>query len=213
MDLIKISDSKLKIMLTCTDMSNYDLHNDRISFADAHVRRVLRRLLADAREQTGFDSDMTRLYVQMYPSADGGCELFISKLEEQSEGMEPDASHHLPVPSLPSPLIQGRALRKTERHGRDMCAYSFLRLNDLICVCKRLISVGFSGKSSLYVDKKHVYYLFLRDFSTPSLYSPDEYCFLAEYGVRENARMLQTYIGEYGQLICAENAAQTMSAL
>lgn len=213
MDLIRISDSKLKIMLTSSDMTHYDLHNDSVSFADAHVRRVLRRLLADAREQTGFDGDMTRLYVQMYPCADGGCELFISKLEQDSENEESPLGQRLPAPGLCPPASQGRALRSAERFGRDMCAYSFTRLCDLINVCKRLYAVGFPGKSTLYTDQKQVYYLFLRDFSPPSLYSPDEYCFLGEYGSRENARMLQNYIGEYGRLICKDDAVAVMSQL
>ena len=51
MDLIKISDTKLKIMLTSSDMTQYDLHNDHISIADIHVRNVLRRLLEKAKEQ------------------------------------------------------------------------------------------------------------------------------------------------------------------
>ena len=209
MDLIKISDSKLKIMLTPSDMTYYDLHNDSVSFADAHVRRVLRRLLSDAREQTGFDGDMTRLYVQMYPCADGGCELFISKPEEADA--QTDACFSSPM--LPSPTIQSRALRGKERHGPDMCAYSFTSLKDVISTCKRLLAIGFPGKSTLYADQKNLYYLLLRDFTAPSLYSPDEYCFLGEYGVRENARIIQTCIGEYGMLICEDNAVQIMSKL
>ncbi len=211
MDLIKISDSKLKIMLTSSDMTYYDLHNDSISFADAHVRRVLRRLLSDAREQTGFDGDMTRLYVQMYPCADGGCELFISKPEESEAAC--DHGQNLPAPTRCVPVLQNRALRTTERHGLDMCAYSFSNLKDLLSSCRRLHSVGFPGKSTLYTDQKQTYYLILRDFSPPSLYAPDEYCFLGEYGVRENARIIQTYIGEYGMLICEDNAVQIMSQL
>lgn len=215
MDLIKISDSKLKIMLTSVDMTHYDLHNDSVSFADVHVRRVLRRLLSDAREKTGFDGDMARLYVQMYPCTDGGCELFISKLEEDGDAAKADADTSLPItgPSLPAPSTRVRALRSTERHGRDTCAYSFESLSDVIGVCKRLQSVAFPGKSNLYTDHKHAYYLFLTDFPLPSLYSTDEYCFLGEYGVRENARLLQTYVGEYGRLICADDAVQTMAQL
>ena len=59
MDLIRISDSKLKIMLTSTDMSHYNLHTDSISIADQHVRQVLQKLLADAKAQTGFDGFFT----------------------------------------------------------------------------------------------------------------------------------------------------------
>ncbi len=200
MDLIRISDTKLKIMLTSVDMTYYDLHTDNISIADQHVRQVLRRLLADAKEQTGFDGDMSRLYVQMYPCVDGGCELFITKPDTKAEV-------GLPV------LQQRNSLRVSERRGVDMSVYSFSCLAHLILVCKRLSSIGFSGRSNAYVDGKRTYYLVLCDFPTPSLYSPDEYCFLGEYGNRENARILQTYLGEYCTVISKETAVQTLMQL
>lgn len=208
MDLIKISDTKLKIMLTSSDMTQYDLHNDHISIADIHVRNVLRRLLEKAKEQTGFDGDMTRLYVQMYPGADGGCELFISKPEGD------DAIHAICTP----PIMQNthshsRALVAAERHGRDMCVYSFTRLEHLIDACKRLQKIGFCGKSDLFATNSSGFYLFLHDFPTPSLYAPDEYCFLGEYGNRENARALLNYIGEYARLICRQNAVEQIAQL
>ena len=205
MDLIRISDTKLKIMLTSSDMTHYNLHNDNISIADQHVRRVLRRLLEDAKEKTGFETDMTRIYVQMYPCVDGGCELFISK---------PDANEeNCTLPILSPTIKQGRALRASERHGFDMCIYSFLALEHLIAVCKRLDSIGFCGQSRVYVDRERTYYLVLTDFSAPSLYSPDDYCFLGEYGNRENARTLQAYLGEYCSVICKENAVKLLMQL
>ena len=206
MDLIKISDTKLKIMLTSQDMTRYELHTNHISIADQHVRRVLRRLLADAKEQTGFDGDMTRLYVQMYPCVDGGCELFISKQDNHE-----DAATFCALPALSAQ--QDRAVRASERHGRDMCAYSFSCLEHLISVCKRLSSIGFGGRSSAYADHKHTYYLVLYDLPSPSLYSPDEYCFIGEYGCRENARALQAYLCEYCMPICTDRAVRTLMQL
>ncbi len=208
MDLIRISDTKLKIMLTSSDMTHYDLHTDNISIADQHVRRVLRRLLADAKEQTGFDGDMSRLYVQMYPCVDGGCELFISK----PDGGE-DIGTLCSLPALAAVAQPGRALRASERQGRDMCIYSFLQLEHMISVCKRLASIGFGGKSNAYADHKKTYYLVLSDIPTPSIYSPDEYSFLGEYGNRENARALQAYLSEYCTQICKDNAVQTLMQL
>lgn len=208
MDLIRISDTKLKIMLTPADMTRYDLHNDSVSFADVHTREVLRRLLADARMQTGFEGDASRLFVQMYPCADGGCELFISKPDR-----EQDKAAYATLPALLNGRAKGRALHPAERHGGDMCAYSFSCLRDLCCVCRRLCSIGFSGSSCLYVDHMQVYYLFLRDFPLPSLYSPDEYCFLGEYGTRENARSMMTLLAERGTLICDADAVSLMAQL
>ena len=208
MDLIRISDTKLKIMLTSSDMTHYDLHNDSISISDQHVRSVLRRLLEDVKEETGFMHDMSRLYVQMFPCVDGGCELFISKPDT---AVDCEQSCGLPVLSVTAK--QGRALRTTERRGFDMCAYSFEKLEYLIAVCKRLASVGFCGKSHAYIDKSRTYYLVLSDFPPPSLYSPDTYCFLGEYGIRENARAIQAYLCEYCNEICKDSAVQMLMQL
>lgn len=200
MDLIRISDSKLKIMLTSTDMTHYNLHTDSISIADQHVRRVLQQLLIDAKAQTGFDGDVSHLYVQMFPSADGGCELFISKPDTKTEA-------RLPV------LQQKGRIIAPERHGHDVTVYSFSCLAHLILVCKRLSAIGFSGNSNVYADSKHTYYLVLCDLPTHSLYSLDEYCFLGEYGCRENARTLHAYLAEYCTLICQGNAVAVLMQL
>ncbi len=208
MDLIKISDTKLKIMLTSSDMAHYGLHNDSISIADRHVRNVLRQLLSDTKDRTGFDVDMSRLYVQMYPGADGGCELYISKPENENS-----PEHYCELPVLSPVAKQGLVFQSRERLSQDMCIYSFLKLEHLVLVCKRLLSVGFSGLGNVYVDHKLTYFLVLYDFPPPSLYAPDKYCFLSEYGCRENARSLQGYLNEYCTMLCKEKAVQTFSEL
>ena len=202
MDLIKISDTKLKIMLSAADMTHYQLHNDHISIADTHVRSVLRQLLKDAGQQTGFEGDLQRLYIQMYPCADGGCELFVSKPEDAPSPVRTEVRSLSPAP--PS----SRALCAKERYAT--CAYSFSCLEHLIAACKRLDLVGYNGESSAYMDSRHTYFLTLHEISAPSIYAPDDYCFLGEYGNRENARTIQFYLGEYCDPICTQNAVQTL---
>ena len=204
MDLIKISDTKLKIMLSAADMSHYHLQNDHIGIADAHVRGVLRQLLEDAKQQIGFYADMKHLYVQMYPSVDGGCELFVCAPENDT------GTACTEVRSLSAAPISGRSLCTKERLGNAVYVYSFSSLKHLIAVCKRLDLVGYNGASSAYVDPRHTYFLALYDISAPSLYTPDDYCFLGEYGNRENARSMQTFLGEYCKAICEQNAVQTL---
>ena len=208
MDLIRISNTKLKIMLTSTDMVHYDLHSDHISIADQHVRRVLRQLLADAKERTGFDADMSRLYVQMYPCADGGCELFISK-PDTNELV--DISNTLPLPAAPT--SKGRAMRAAEKKGEDTYVYSFSDLEHLISVCKRLSFMGYDGRSTVYLNASRTYYLVLSDNFSHMLYSSDEYCFLGEYGDRQNMRSLHAYLDEYCTQICKDNAIENFMRL
>ena len=85
MELIVISESKLKIMLTAPDMAHYELENARMDCADAHTRAAFRHIFDDARNRIGFDTQGERLFVQLYASKEGGCEIFVTKLGEQAE--------------------------------------------------------------------------------------------------------------------------------
>ena len=75
MELIRISDSKLKIILNETDMRRYALSSDTLSYENGDTRRAVREVLAEAEEETGFHATADRLLIQAYPSRDGGCEL------------------------------------------------------------------------------------------------------------------------------------------
>ncbi len=80
MELIMIDESRLKIMLTPTDMRHYDLHAEHMTTAGAATRRAFRHIFDDARERIGFDTVGERLFVQLYTSRTGGCEIFVTKL-------------------------------------------------------------------------------------------------------------------------------------
>ncbi len=85
MELIIIDESRLKIMLTQTDMCHYDLPAERITTAGASTRRAFRHIFDDARERIGFDTTGERLFVQLYTSRGGGCEIFVTKLGATDE--------------------------------------------------------------------------------------------------------------------------------
>ena len=88
MELIVISPTRLKIMLTEPDMRRYALSADTAGCADGETRRSLRRLFDDARKETGFETEGARLLIQLYASRTGGCEIFVTKLGDQNAETE-----------------------------------------------------------------------------------------------------------------------------
>ncbi len=84
MELIVISKSKLKIMLTEPDMQHYQLKASCINCADAHTHEAFRHIIDDARGESGFDTEGKRLFIQLYTSKEGGCEIFVTKLDNFS---------------------------------------------------------------------------------------------------------------------------------
>ena len=85
MELIVICDTRLKIMLTGEDMAHYALGDPCKEEVSPHTREALRHILTDARAEIGFDTEGDRLLVQLYASKGGGCEIFVTKLEDTGE--------------------------------------------------------------------------------------------------------------------------------
>ena len=94
MEWIVISPSKLKIMLRQEDMKRYDLCMDRLDSADEQTRHTFRQIFEEVRCHTGFDTAGERLFVQLYTSRDGGCEIFVTKLgaSDGDDGLPPSPS-------------------------------------------------------------------------------------------------------------------------
>jgi len=89
MELILISNSKLKIMLSAEDMKKYNIECD----GNTAMKRGFKPVLDVARRDCGFDTDSGRLLVQVFPSRGGGCEMFITRVAlECGKGGMRDAS-------------------------------------------------------------------------------------------------------------------------
>lgn len=210
MELIRISNHKLKIMLTAVDMSHFELNSDSFGEDSAEMHRSFRLLLDEVRKQTDFDADDKHLSVQYFPSREGGCEMFISHL--QGDGGEKDSPCAALLPSVKSPT-QLRPFKKTSESFRKDCAYRFERLAHLLTVCNRLCRVDAICESTAYRDEKGDYFLLLTVLSPSPFSSPEELDFVSEYGSIENASLLRLYIREHARLICTPNAIQTLCDL
>ena len=79
MEHILISPGKLKLMLTRDDVEHYDLTSAVDGECDPESRQSFKALLADA-GKLGFDPGNDRLFIQLYPSKDGGAEIYITRL-------------------------------------------------------------------------------------------------------------------------------------
>ncbi len=88
MEVIKISNSKLKIILTREDMQKYRLKADSVDYNNAATRKSFFEILDTVKSTHGFDSEGDKVLIQFYPSKDGGCELFITKLGLISKSSE-----------------------------------------------------------------------------------------------------------------------------
>lgn len=78
MELIRIGEGKLKVMLTAEDMAYYALDAASADGEAAGARRAVLDILDTAEAQLGFAAARDRISIQMFRGRGGGCELFVS---------------------------------------------------------------------------------------------------------------------------------------
>ena len=77
MEFLLIGDSKLKIIMSETDVQEYGLEGE---YTSPSTRRAFWRVLAIAEGEVGFRAAGDKLLIQFYPLKAGGCEVFVTKL-------------------------------------------------------------------------------------------------------------------------------------
>lgn len=202
MELILINESKLKVMLTPEDMRRFDISCDTIDYDNTETRRAFWSILDEAKYRTGFDAASDRVFIQVYPSKEGGCEMYITKLGGFG-GDETD-----------NPDIKKCFPKRSPARVRTV-VYRFEKLEPLLAVCAKLRHMGYLGKSSAYAARqKSVYYLVITE-KTGYLgsFGMGEYAFVAEYGQIVNTYGILAYITEHCQCLSPENAVEELSAL
>ena len=203
MELIRISNSKLKIMLTPMDMRHFELSTDNFYDDSEKMHRSFRLLLDEVKRQSGFEADDHRISVQYFPSREGGCEMFISNLSGEKEC----------TTCALTPAQQMQPVTRTRGSFCRSFAYRFEGLDELLSVCRRLLPMDYITASSAYRDDTGRYYLILNTFAASPFATPEELYFVVEYGHLENAAQLRLYLAEHGSVVCAEDAVGTLGEI
>ncbi len=215
MELIRINDNKLKIMLTSHDMKNYALDAQTLSCGTEETRRAFRSILHDAGVGSGFEEGKDKIYVQYYPSREGGCEMFVTKLA--LVGNDTPKSHSETAAKPSAALI---ANVKEQAAPPSVLAYRFGTLPLLLHACRHVGKViaptRNKSTSAAYRDDCGKFYLTL-DPASLSYRSDDEYTtlthLLGEFGTACPGRDLRSYIAEHATPLCRTHAIETLGEL
>ena len=181
-----ISDEKLKVTLTATDLERYGIRIEDIDYDNTETRRVFWTILDQAKLETGFNAATSRIFIQIYPDTAGGCEMYVSKVKKRGD----DTVNVHSASLLPKEHI-----------------YRIETLDHLLSACKALAEIGFSESSSAYADsEKDEYYLILDC-------APNQALPLSEYGEKCDGKYEKYRILERCTPICESNAIETLSKL
>ena len=231
MELIVISHTKIKIMLTKPDMAYYELSGSDLNSADEHTRRAVRHILSDADRRVGFDTEGERLFVQFFASKDGGCEIFVTKLGKNIDVSQvTDACEERLLACVREcesmdardGTEDSMPLSRSAAHCLVPCAYTgsleadpvtvvcVEEMSTLLSLCRRLLNAEFDGESTAYInDSQKKFYLCLHRTENADRLFP----FLAEYGSVSSNAAYMLYIDEHARLICEKRAVQVLGVL
>ena len=203
MELIRINDKKMKIMLTPSDMKTYELDVKQLSGGSEESRRAFRHMLHDAGIGSETVADTDKIYVQYYPSKEGGCEMFITKIDVAKESAGEKGTTDMTRADAP----------ETER----LIAYRFETLSYLLLGCRYLCAskdiVRINNVSEAYGDDSGAFYLLIRT-SRPDKITKQLAYLLGEVGVPiQSANSARAYIVEHGHSLCSHRAVETLGKL
>lgn len=188
MEMILISENKLKITLSPLDMKDFDLDCDTADYSKTETRRAFWSILDEAKHLTGFDAASDKIYIQMYPSREGGCEMYVTKL----------------VAALTTNIV-----KLTEKQF----FFAFDELDLLLKVCFQLKSSGFSGKSRAYVDVDGTYYLEIFAKTDISGDLPERFAFISEFGKFCDGDAVLIAADERFKVVCPNDAVAKLAML
>ena len=80
MEFSLVSPEKLKVTLLPDDLARLGLSYEEIDYQDENTRKALTDLLAEGKAAAGFQPRGAKLYIEVFPSAQGGCVIYYTRL-------------------------------------------------------------------------------------------------------------------------------------
>ncbi len=124
LELIRISGDKIKISLTKEDLKEYRITVEKMDYSEKQTKEIFRKLLSEAKNKTGFDAGKARVFIHIYQSSDGGCEIFVSKIATK------------------------KGIKSSETVRKRTGFYVFDSLDSVLKLCAQLKILGYRGYSS-----------------------------------------------------------------
>ena len=196
MDVLKISESMVKIMLSKSDVKRFKLDIQSVDYNDITTRNKVWEILDYVKKEHSFNHEGEKLLIQFYPSRDGGAELFVTKLEKLSKKNEKAISSSKDV-----------TLFDTKR-----MIYFFNCFDDLIKASKVITRSKSIKNSELFYDGDGSYFLEITERGKTHNGTITDFAILLEYS-QSVPKELYPYICEHCSKLTRGNAIESLSRL
>ncbi len=185
MEHILISPGKLKLMLTKSELDKYNLDSAALEGEHTYTRRVFRALLSDVKRVAGFDASSDKVFIQFYPSRDGGAEIYITRLLARDEAQT--------------------------KNTRQKAVYRFPTLSALLAACSHADTAAQALESSAWCGADGACYLIVTNAVNPSYERLN--VAMRAFGRKLTSPAASAYVAEHATCIAETNALSTLADL
>lgn len=193
MELIVIDVDRMKIMLSPDELHSYNIDVLTVDTEDEDTKRILYDIVDRARRSAGIDSEWGRMYVQVFASRDGGCEMYVTRYSELYDEEEE------------CPMREEQGGVHNQRKKRRI--YRIESLGSLVRLCLALSRSGYAERSDVYVaEGGESYYIVLYG-------ETGELCCALEFGSPVSFSGQICYLSEHSDAYYQDDAVERFSSL
>ena len=191
MEFLRVSGSKLKIVLSKDECEKHGLSVSDGECDTAKLRETISKIIDEAKESCNFEIENEKLLIQLYPKLDGGVELFITKLS----------------------FIKDRELRAIKEadnlntYEKRDAVYAFESLDSLTRASRLMKGKGIAA--DIYLGDGGEYYASMKESVFGKMSDTD---ILSEFGTRIYAAK-ESFFLERCRLLTSRNGFEVFSKL
>jgi negative regulator of genetic competence, sporulation and motility len=191
MEILKIGKQAVKVSLNEAEANRYNILNNE-ALNEEEIREGFSLLLKEIKSKTDFSYNNKKLFTEIFPSKNGGCEIYISCVIAETN----------------KTVYKDKSQEETKKKP-SYAVYELDNLYNLLKVIYRLRETKYNDKSSVYYDNEGgKYLLVLENISYKSI----KYSFILEYARYIKCNYI-SYLNEYFKCIAKNNAVKKFSPL
>ena len=195
MELIVIDEERMKIMLSREELLSYNIYAPDIDTEDESTKRILYDIIDRAKRTAGFDGEWGSMFVRVFPSGDGGCEMYVTKyaqLYDEDEYMCDDTTED-----------KGHGARARARRY----VYRLASADLLLRCCRALADRGYAAPSDVYISEDgETYFLVLHEGECDTSVA-------LEFGESVSFSGVLVYLSEHARILVEKDGVGSMSVI
>ena len=214
MEIIRISNTQVKFILTQTDLSVHNVKITELAYGSQKAQELFKHMMEQAFVECSFETENTPLMIEAIPTAVDSITIIVTKVTNPEQIEEK-------FNMFPRVQDSGRARFKSKRpvvpakapEAADMTIYSFDCLDKTINVSARL-AARFIGTSMLFKHENQYFLYVANDSAAGKSDMKFIETVMGEYGQRHvTTSISRYYLEEHGEIIIESNAIKKLALL